>query len=262
MKRPDAITEDDLHAYVDGLLSDDDRAAVEAWLAERPEEQARVEEWRKQADILRNAFASYAAAHPHDASMLSPQKKARTWRAKPVLLQTAAALLIFVAGAAAGRLLPPSFSTPQDVTLASLTTDIPAQAKSAYLIYASEVRHPVEVGAGEQQHLATWLGKRLGYPFTIPDLSKIGYDLVGGRLIPVSGKPGAMLMYQDKTGRRVTVLIGHNEENRTTSFRMASADGIETFYWIDNELGYAVSAELTRDEVQAIAEECYRQFPT
>lgn len=262
MKRLEAITEDDLHAYVDGLLSDDDRAAVEAWLAERPEEQARVEEWRKQADILRNAFASYAAAHPHDASMLSPQKRDRAWRAKPVLLQTAAALLIFVAGAAAGRLLPPSFSTPQDVTLASLTTDIPAQAKSAYLIYASEVRHPVEVGAGEQQHLATWLGKRLGYPFTIPDLSKIGYDLVGGRLIPVSGKPGAMLMYQDTTGRRVTVLIGHNEENRTTSFRMASADGIETFYWIDNELGYAVSAELTRDEVQAIAEECYRQFPT
>ena len=262
MKRLEAITEDDLHAYVDGLLSDDDRAAVEAWLAERPEEQARVEEWRKQADILRNAFASYAAAHPHDASMLTPQKRDRAWRAKPVLLQTAAALLIFVAGAAAGRLLPPSFSTPQDVTLASLTTDIPAQAKSAYLIYASEVRHPVEVGAGEQQHLATWLGKRLGYPFTIPDLSKIGYDLVGGRLIPVSGKPGAMLMYQDKAGRRVTVLIGHNEENRTTSFRMASADGIETFYWIDNELGYAVSAELTRDEVQAIAEECYRQFPT
>ena len=147
MKRPDAITEDDLHAYVDGLLSDDDRAAVEAWLAERPEEQARVEEWRKQADILRNAFASYAAAHPHDASMLSPQKRERAWRVKPVLLQTAAALLIFVAGAAAGRLLPPSFSTPQDVTLASLTTDIPAQAKSAYLIYASEVRHPVEVGA-------------------------------------------------------------------------------------------------------------------
>lgn len=262
MKRLEAITEDDLHAYVDGLLSDDDRAAVEAWLAERPEEQARVEEWRKQADILRNAFASYAAAHPHDASMLTPQKRDRAWRAKPVLLQTAAALLIFVAGAAAGRLLPPSFSTPQDVTLASLTTDIPAQAKSAYLIYASEVRHPVEVGAGERQHLATWLGKRLGYPFTIPDLSKIGYDLVGGRLIPVSGKPGAMLMYQDKAGRRVTVLIGHNEENRTTSFRMASADGIETFYWIDNELGYAVSAELTRDEVQAIAEECYRQFPT
>ena len=63
-------------------------------------------------------------------------------------------------------------------------------------------------------------------------------------------------------GRRVTVLIGHNEENRTTSFRMASADGIETFYWIDNDLGYAVSAELTRAEVQAIAEECYRQFPT
>ncbi len=261
MKRPDAITEDDLHAYVDGLLSEDDRAAVEAWLTERPEEQSRVEDWKKQAETLRNTFAAYAASHPHDMSMFTAKKTKPAWQVKSLLLRTAAALLIFTAGTVAGRLLPQSFSTPQDVVLASLPTDIPTQAKSAYLIYASEVRHPVEVGAGEQQHLATWLGKRLGYPFAIPDLSKLGYDLVGGRLIPVSGKPGAMLMYQDKTGRRVTVLIGHNEENRTTSFRMASADGIETFYWIDNELGYAVSAELTRDEVQKIAEECYRQFP-
>lgn len=46
MKRPDAITEDDLHAYVDGLLSDDDRAAVEAWLTERPQERERVEDWK------------------------------------------------------------------------------------------------------------------------------------------------------------------------------------------------------------------------
>ena len=261
MKRPDAITEDDLHAYVDGLLSDDDRAAVEAWLTERPQERERVEDWKKQAETLRAAFAAYAAEHPHDTAMLAERKHAPAWRLKPVLLRTAAVLLIFAAGAAAGRLVPPPLATPQDVVLASLTTDISAQAKSAYLIYASEVRHPVEVGAEQQQHLATWLGKRLGYPFAIPDLSKIGYDLVGGRLIPVSGKPGAMLMYQDKTGRRVTVLVGHNEENRTTSFRMASADGVETFYWIDNELGYAVSAELTRAEVQKIAEECYRQFP-
>ncbi|KJF73955.1 anti-sigma factor family protein [Agrobacterium arsenijevicii] len=260
MKRLDAITEDDLHAYVDGLLSDDDRAAVEAWLTERPEERERVADWKKQAETLRNAFAAYAAEHPHDTSMFAP-KTGSAWRLKPVLLRTAAVLLIFAAGAAAGRLVPSSPSTPQDVVLASQTTDIPAQAKSAYLIYASEVRHPVEVGAEQQPHLAAWLGKRLGYPFAIPDLSKLGYDLVGGRLIPVSGKPGAMLMYQDKTGRRVTVLIGRNEENRTTSFRMASADGVETFYWIDNELGYAVSAELTRDEVQKIAEECYRQFP-
>ncbi|RSC38599.1 anti-sigma factor, partial [Agrobacterium sp. FDAARGOS_525] len=93
MKRADAITEDDLHAYVDGLLSDDDRAAVEAWLAERPEEQSRVEDWKRQADSLRNAFASYAAAHPRDASMLTREKVARAWRLKPLLLRTAAAFL-------------------------------------------------------------------------------------------------------------------------------------------------------------------------
>ena len=140
MKRPDAITEDDLHAYVDGLLSDDDRAAVEAWLAERPEEQARVQDWKQQADILRNAFASYAAAHPHDASMLSPPKPDRTWRLKPALAKIAAALMIFPAGAAVGRPLPPPGPTPQDVPLASLPTDIPAQATPAAPLHASPVR--------------------------------------------------------------------------------------------------------------------------
>lgn len=259
MNRLDAITEDDLHAYADGLLSDEHKAIVEAWLSERPDELERVEAWKQQAAMLRSAFAPYEASHPDDATMLAEKIDPSSTRWKSVLVRTAAAVLIFAAGATTGRLLP---TGAPDNEPGLQTADISTQAKSAYLIYASEVRHPVEVGASEQQHLATWLGKRLGYPFAIPDLTKLGYDLVGGRLVPVSGKPGAMLMYQDKTGKRVTVLIGHNEENRTTSFRMASADGIETFYWIDNELGYAVSAELTQAEVQKIAEECYRQFPT
>lgn len=259
MTRLDAVTEDDLHAYADGLLPDGQKAIVEAWLAERPEEQQRVDAWKRQAEMLRVAFAPYETPRPHDTALLSVKKSPSAFRLKPLLIQAAAACLIFALGTATGRFLP--FTSPADEATPK-SSDISAQAKSAYLIYASEVRHPVEVGAGEQQHLATWLGKRLGYPFAIPDLTKLGYDLVGGRLVPVSGKPGAMLMYQDKTGKRVTVLIGHNEENRTTSFRMASAGGIETFYWIDEELGYAVSAELTQAEVQKIAEECYRQFPT
>ena len=61
---------------------------------------------------------------------------------------------------------------------------------------------------------------------------------------------------------RVTVLVGRNGDNRTTSFRFASASGIETFYWIDGDLGYAVTGDISRDVLQQIAEECYRQFPT
>ena len=260
MTSNDAITDIDLHAYVDGQLDEQARLRVEAWLGEHPEDRQKVEAWQAHADILRSTFAAYETSKDGDHAAVFRTSATRRWA--PVLARAAAACIIFAAGAIAGQFMPLLRDRQNNPVLASEVSDISTQAKSAYLIYASEKRHPVEVGADEQVHLATWLGKRLGYPFAIPDLASIGFDLVGGRLVPVSGKPGAMLMYQDKAGQRVTVLIGHNADNRETSFRMASADGIETFYWIDNELGYAVSGEITQAELLKIAQECYRQFPT
>jgi anti-sigma factor RsiW len=71
-----------------------------------------------------------------------------------------------------------------------------------------------------------------------------------------------MFMYENQGGKRLTVLVGRNENNRTTSFRFASADKVETFYWIDGELGYAVTGEISRDMLRQVAEECYKQFPS
>ena len=145
--------------------------------------------------------------------------------------------------------------------LASVQT-LPQQSQAAYLIYASEVRHPVEVFSNEEAHLATWLGKRLDIPdLRVPDLRSLGFQLVGGRLLPVDGKAGAFFMYEDEAGKRLSVIVGRNPDNRDTSFRFASSDGVETFYWIDNDLGYAVSGEISRERLRQVAEECYRQFP-
>ncbi len=145
--------------------------------------------------------------------------------------------------------------------IASVQT-LPQQSQAAYLIYASEVRHPVEVFSNEEAHLATWLGKRLNIPdLRVPDLRSLGFQLVGGRLLPVDGKAGAFFMYEDEAGKRLSVIVGRNPDNRDTSFRFASSDGVETFYWIDNDLGYAVSGEISRERLRQVAEECYRQFP-
>ena len=54
------VTEDELHAYVDGELPADRRHAVEAWLATHPEDAARVAAWRAQADALRARFGGIA----------------------------------------------------------------------------------------------------------------------------------------------------------------------------------------------------------
>ncbi|MCW5708343.1 anti-sigma factor [Shinella sp.] len=253
------VTETDLHAYADGFLDAAERERVEAHLAHNPEAARRVSDWQAQNDGLRDAFAAYATARPSDLQLVAGHR-AVTKATTPRLAMAAAAALVFMLGGFAGHFGPMLF---EKAPTATAMDALPHEARNAYLIYASEVRHPVEVFADEEAHLARWLGKRLAIDdLKVPDLKAIGFKLVGGRLLPVTDKPGALFMYEDETGRRVTVLVARNEENRTTSFRFAAASGVETFYWIDGDLGYAVTGDISRERLQQIAEECYRQFPT
>ncbi len=253
------VTEADLHAYTDGLLPDADRPRIEAWLRDNPEDAARIAEWQAQNAGIKATFSGYEKSRPGDTDMIGKPPALSPWSKR--LAAVAATIAVFAAGTLAGHYGPALFERPQLQLTAQET--LPKEAQNAFLVYASEVRHPVEVFANEEAHLATWLGKRLAISnLKVPDLTSLNYHLVGGRLLPVDGKPGAMFMYENQTGERLTVLVGRNAANKTTSFRFASSDNIETFYWIDGELGYAVTGEISREELRKVAEECYRQFPS
>jgi anti-sigma factor RsiW len=258
------VTEDELHAYADGFLDEQRQREIELWLSSHPEEEAEVRQWQAQAAEMKAAFSGYEHSSESDRRLLSAPGNATTsspflWH-KAVLI--AASLTLFLSGAAAGVYGNRLLGSPAIVGTAAAFDSLPGQSKTAFLVYASEKRHPVEVGADQEDHLVTWLGKRLDYKLVAPDLKGLGFSLVGGRLLPVNGKAGAMLMYQDTAGQRLTVLLGKNPENGETSFRFESSGSLETFYWIDGSIGYAVTGEVNRAKLQAIAEECYRQFET
>ncbi|MGZ2484418.1 anti-sigma factor RsiW [Rhizobium pisi] len=253
------VTEADLHAYADGQLPESARARVEAFLADNPDEAAAITEWQAQNGAIRSLFAGYERARDSDPLLVAPRRtvspRTKRWAV------AAAALLVFALGAVSGHYGPALLEKPA-LQLAGSET-LPKQAETAFMVYAAEVRHPVEVFANEEAHLATWLGKRLAIEnLKIPNLQPLGFKLVGGRLLPVDGRPGAMFMYENQAGERLTVMVGRNTENRTTSFRFAASGNLETFYWIDGELGYAVTGEISRETLRAVAEECYRQFPS
>lgn len=256
-ERNSPVTEAELHAYVDGQLPDDEQERIAALLRDSPEQAALAGEWRRQNEGIRLLFSGYARAKAEDAALIRTAGRRQAGMRRGAI--AAAILAAFVIGGAGGfggaRLLGEA-GQPRIVA-----QTLPQQAQTAYLVYASEVRHPVEVFSDQEAHLAAWLGKRLDMnALEIPDLAALGFRLVGGRLLPVDGKAGALFMYEDGAGKRLSVILGRNPQNRDTSFRFASNDGVETFYWIDNDIGYAVSGEISRDRLQQVAEECYRQF--
>jgi len=136
------------------------------------------------------------------------------------------------------------------------------RAAMAHVTYLPEVRHPVEVGADQEQHLVAWLSKRLGAQVRAPKLDSIGYSLVGGRLLPGDNGPVAHFMYQTEKGRRITLYVRTEAtENRETAFRYAAEGNVKVFYWIDRKLGYALSsADLGREDLIKVANAVYQQL--
>ncbi|MEK6242938.1 MAG: anti-sigma factor [Pseudomonadota bacterium] len=136
------------------------------------------------------------------------------------------------------------------------------RAAMAHATYSPEVRHPVEVGADQEQHLVAWLSKRLGAQVRAPRLEAVGYSLVGGRLLPGDNGPVAHFMYQTEKGRRITLYVRTEAaENRETAFRYSAEGNVKVFYWIDRKLGYAISSsDLGKDDLLKVANAVYQQL--
>jgi len=249
---PAPVREQDLHALVDEQLDAQRRAEVEAWLADNPAEAARVAEWRTHRDILRTLLDPILD-EPLPQRLIDVGKGA-SWLAAWKL--PAAAIAILVLGLAGGWLARGLLESPSDRAMAQL----PERAATAYRVFAVEVRHPVEVAASDQDHLVTWLTRRMGHRVSAPDLRAQGYTLVGGRLLAGRTGPACQLMYEDRSGKRITAYIAENPANEQTAFRFREEKGVATFYWLDGPLGYALSGELRREELLAIAEQVYQQL--
>src|SRR5437867_13160795 len=152
MERDLPVTADELHAYVDGRLPSDRRAAVEAWLAAHPNDAADVAQWRAQADAIRARYSTIANEPVPERFDLDRLTRARrSWRAI-----AAAALIAAAIGAAAGWIAHGLSAAPH-----AGFEQFSAEALNAHRLYIAEVRHPIEVGAGGS-HLLPWLSRRVG----------------------------------------------------------------------------------------------------
>jgi anti-sigma factor RsiW len=246
------VTEDELHAYVDGELPQDRLGAVEDWLAARPEDAAQVAAWRAQADAIRARYG--AVVNEPVPAALKLDRILRSGRRTSIGMTAAAAVIAFLAGGIAGW-------TARDASAVVATNTFDAfasEALSAHRLYIAEVRHPIEVGAGER-HLVPWLSKRVGTTLRAPDLAGFGLKLLGGRLLPGPHGPAALFMYEGPSGERFT-LYSSPQRNPQTAFRYTVADKFAAVHWIESEIGFVMSGPADRDRLGKIAQAAYEQM--
>ena len=253
------VEEDDLQAWVDRRLTPKDNEAVEAYFAAHPESRARWSQYAEQREELRAAFAGPAEkmmpARLRIARLLAEQRRRRHRR----LGRVAAAVALLIAGGIGGwgaRDLLPALTSPASAVLASAVFD---DAIAAHRTFSVETRHPVEVGANEEAHLVQWLSKRLGHRLIVPDLNALGFQLMGGRLLPADSGPAALFMYEDGKGTRLSCYYLVVDVAGETEFQFREQNGISAFYWLDDGLAYAIAANVPRGSLLKIAEIVYQQ---
>lgn len=250
MSRVPPISDDDLHAAADHRLPPEHRAEVDSVIAGNPDAAARVAFYRRLNAGLHSAY-DFMLKEPMP-ERLATRPRRHHWQA---WTRIAAAIALLLVGAASGWLARDMSDEyeHQALALADLAAD-------AHLLYAAQVRHPVEVPASEEDHLLIWLSKSLDRPVQVPNLSAVGYEFLGGRLLPSGHGVAGQLMYQNVDGNRVTLYFKPAVEQRGSAFRFISVEGIAVYYWHDESLAYALAGEMQREQLKTICNEVYAKL--
>lgn len=264
--RPE-LDEAELHAFVDGHLPPDRRRAAMANLAASPEHAARASDYRAINEAMHLIYDE--VLHEPLPARLRADRYVRADAASggplngvagPGLAVRAAALIALTfASGFAGWSLNDRMSPPG---VESEASSFARNAAQAHAVYTMDGRHPVEFGADQEDTLLLWLSDRLGTPIQAPSLQALGLRLVGGRLLPSSGRPAGQLMYEGEAGQRITLYIRGRFPMPSGSLSGWQEDtvryggetgGVSLVYWVTGGLAYALIGQMDREQLLGTA---------
>jgi anti-sigma factor RsiW len=267
-ERQPSISDQELHAYVDGTLPEERRAALDAQLEQDADFAAKVSDYFSLNNMLHERY-DRVLAEPVPAR-LKPRIR-KSWRNAvnwPQFAGMAATLVVGIGiGLGYNGLKQPGNPSPSsggNLTATRYTDSVAnfaQQAAVAHVVYSPDTQHPVEIGEDHEQELVKWLSSRIGMNVRPPSLANSGFQLIGGRLLPGSDGPIAQFMYNDAHGERVTLCISRRKvETSTTAFRLYQDGPVNVFYWVDGDIGYAVSGGIDRKALLSLAHDVYAQL--
>lgn len=257
-----AFDDADLNGLVDGRIEPARASALAESLASDPDSAARIDAWRRQNDSLRTMFASVlaepvpvrllpvAVAQREAAKADAPGDGAPGRRLAGVVATTSIgmALIGFALGALASvgtdgfGLTPPAARAP--AAAPADASDLAVRAAEAHRTYLTDASRPVEISGAEEPKLARWFGRRLGAEVRIPDLSRHGWTLLGGRIVPGRHGAAGFLAYGSGADRLgLTVSRGATPDDARLAASDDDAPPLGVATWTDGGIGYALTAD-------------------
>lgn len=261
------IGDDDLHAYVDGMLPGERRSEVEDALKRDPNLAAQAGDYAALNDLFHQRY-DRVLREPVPSRLRAPSP-ARHGLSAANASRFAGLAAALVVGIGIGIFMQTGRPTAQpdtdghavQIAGAEGGAGLARAAAIAHVVYMPTVQRPASMGAGREEEMTRWVAAQLGTNSHAPMLTASGFELTGGRVLP--GDNGTIIeyMYRNAGGERLTVCVAsRTTEAMTTSFRLYSDGPVKVYYWADGRFSYAVSGGMPADILLRVSHEVYGQL--
>jgi anti-sigma factor RsiW len=123
-----------------------------------------------------------------------------------------------------------------------------ASAVLAGHIRSLQANHLVDVPSEDRHTVKPWFQGKLDFSPPVPDLSELGWPLIGGRLDYLDGRPVAVLIYKRRM-HNINVFLWPNHGAADDVIRQEDAQGYQILHWNGAETTYWVVSDLNRAEL-------------
>jgi anti-sigma factor RsiW len=127
-----------------------------------------------------------------------------------------------------------------------------ASAVLAGHIRSLQPNHLIDVPSSDRHTVKPWFQGRLDFSPPVPDLSELGWTLVGGRLDYVDARPVAVIVYQRRM-HNINVFLWPNHGPTDDAIRQQEAQGYQILHWSGAEMTYWVVSDLNNTELLEFA---------
>ena len=244
------ISDDELHGFLDGELTSERASVIAQEIANDPLLAGRVAAFRNDQELLRRVFAP-VSARPLPAAWTTriEQATARSRRpARYVAIAALAASVLLIVGALGfyGGMLNQADSTVAEALAARQQQNALEQHLTGGAIEA--------VGQRDET-----LRAALHLPLHVPDLTALGYRLVGIDVYAHGRSTHAVtLTYKNAQGRDFTLFV--RPSAGATRFDLLKRGALRICVWQDDEVTAVMMGEMSAGEMMRIASRAYAEL--
>jgi anti-sigma factor RsiW len=239
------IDEFDLLAFADGLLDADTarKAGVEQRLLSRPENVARVQAYRAQAEALRRAFDKHLLEPVPDRllNVLTTRPERRNRR----MARAAALVLAIAVASTSGWLIGRSDHETQWSSQIFL--------QQSYKQYVDSAVGAQVEPAGSFEPLG-WLSEEVSLTLRLPDIAHLGYRVVDKRTVNDGRYQLVRIVYAATDGRSFSLFLRPRWDERRHQLQIQTERDVSLAYWMDGPVASAIASTLPPAEIKVIAE--------